>query len=367
MTSLLDHFGSLLEPRSAPLGIDLFSGAGGLSLGFLLAGGRPVAAVDNDRDSTLTYARNFPTARENVFLGPIEQWEPPEALRGIDVVIGGPPCQGFSLARGTRFVDDPRNRLYKEFVRTVGSLQPAWFVMENVEGILSIAGGAVVRQIEQDFLDVGYHVEYRVINMAQYGVPQTRRRAIFVGSRERTTFNWPVPTNQIKGKGVEASQFVSVNDAIDDLVLPVGHYFSHRANSQMRGPRNRLADRDAAFTLRVRGDEFGLCEEPAVSSFIPGPAPQEPLSARAPRNEYQELMTMPRPTWVRGPTRRVGTRRPTRLKETRRLTITELARLQSFPDWFEFMGVRTSQARQIGNAAPPLFAAHLFRAIFAQL
>lgn len=354
--------------ESSPTCLDLFAGAGGLSLGFLMAGGRPLGAVDSDSDSIATFARNLPMALEN-HVGSIENWQPTGRLLDVDVVVGGPPCQGFSLARGTRFMDDPRNKLYKHFVRTVAQIRPEWVVMENVEGILSIGGGQILEQILEDFLNVGYELDYQVVNMADFGVPQTRRRAIFVGHRSGLKFVWPERTHSKSSDTQPAlvdslPQHVSVNDALSDLSLSRGNYFSHRANSQMRGPRNRDANSKPAFTLRVRGDEFALCENPAESSFIPEHRVDEPRTRCNPKNSYQELMQIV-PSWAVPPIKRVARIKREAVSGSRYLTMREQARLQSFPDWFEFQGVKTSQSRQIGNAVPPLFAAQLFRSIFS--
>jgi DNA (cytosine-5)-methyltransferase 1 len=359
---------SYSQVKGAPRGLDLFSGAGGLSLGFLMAGGLPTGSVDMDVDSIATFSSNFPMAKFN-HSASIEDWRPSRLERRIDVVMGGPPCQGFSLARGTRFVDDPRNSLYKHFVRVVAEVQPKWMVMENVEGILSIGSGTILTQILEDFSEVGYELDYRVVNMAAYGVPQTRRRAIFVGRRSTTPFSWPDETHT-KATNPQAPQlfeakppFVAINDALGDLNLTFGPYFAHRANSQMRGPRNRLADEQPAFTLRVRGDEFAICEHPATSAFIPQHRVAEPTSHTAPKNLFQEIMQLT-PDWAPSDLRLVrrSSRKP--VVGSRFLTVREQARLQSFPDWFTFTGNRVSQARQIGNAVPPLFAAHLFQAMF---
>jgi DNA (cytosine-5)-methyltransferase 1 len=352
----------------APKGLDLFSGAGGLSLGFLMAGGQPHGSVDMDEDSIKTFSANFPMANFNHSKS-IENWKPTKIERKVDVVMGGPPCQGFSLARGTRFVDDPRNSLYKHFVRVVSEIRPKWIVMENVEGILSIGSGSILQQILEDFAEVGYELEFRVVNMAAYGVPQSRRRAIFVGHRAGARFNWPEETHTKKLEDPSETlfgtrpKFLSVNEALGDLNLTFGEYFAHRANSQMRGPRNRIANEQPAFTLRVRGDEFAICEYPATASFIPEHRVEEPISQVQAKNLFQEVMQL-QPEWASTPLRTVkrSSRKP--VVGSRYLTVREQARLQSFPDWFFFAGNRVSQARQIGNAVPPLFAAKLFEAIF---
>lgn len=368
MTSKLFDESAYRIRRSAPTCLDLFSGAGGLSVGFAMAGGRPLGAIDFDADSIASYRTNFPNADE-VACGSIETWNPRLRPGSVDVVIGGPPCQGFSLARGQRFVDDPRNTLYKHFVRVVRTLRPQWIVMENVEGIINIGEGAILRDVLEDFSSIGYSLEYRVVNMAEYGVPQLRRRAIFVGNRVGKSFQWPdfrnrdlrKPKRQVELFGSPLSPFVAVNEALSDLVLPVGNFFAHRANSQMRGPRNRCAHTEPAFTLRVRGDEFALCESPATAAFIPGAAPSDAIRFRRPQNELQEFLRFSRPSWIKSNSISRNSRvAPPILRGTRRITVREQARLQTFPDWFTFHGKVTSQSRQIGNAVPALFSYRLF-------
>lgn len=353
-------------------GLDLFSGAGGLSLGFMMAGGMPVGAIDNDADAISTYKSIFPMAK-SVYLGDIEEWHPEDEIKEIDIIIGGPPCQGFSLARGTRFVDDPRNHLYQEFVRLVEHYNPQWFVMENVQGIMNIGGGVIYEQILEDFESLGFQVECRVINMAEYGVPQLRKRAVFVGNRMGINFQWPNKTNAKKVQKTPKHElslpdYNSVNSALSDLPLPIGNYFSHRANAQMRGPRNRVAETEPAYTLRVRGDEFALCELPAVSAFIPGDAPEEPVGYNLIQTSLQKFYRQDAPEWIEHPIIKVVNEYNERvLTGTRKLTLRESARLQTFPDWVNFHGRRTSQAKQIGNAVPPLFGYHLFRQIFTYM
>lgn len=362
---------------SSPTCIDLFSGAGGLSLGFLMAGGMPLGAIDTDEKSINSYKSNFRTAKD-VSCQKIETWKPSLTKGSVDVIIGGPPCQGFSLARGLRFVDDPRNHLYKYFVRIVKHFQPVWTVMENVEGITNIGGGKILQQIFEDFHSIGYSMDVKVINMAMYGVPQTRKRAIFVGNRTGKKFQWPTPTFVDQRKVNSETElledyafqpFVSINAALGDLLLPQGNYLAHRANAQMRGPRNRDVKTEPSFTLRVRGDELALCEHPASSAFIPGPAPTGDIEYLKPQNHLQELLRQKGPKWSTPLTspKRPTYKRPEKLKGTRRLTVREQARLQSFPDWFFFDGSPTDQARQIGNAVPPLFGFQLFSSIFVQL
>lgn len=357
-----------LDRRHVPTCVDLFSGAGGLTLGFCRAGGLPLAAVDSDPASIETYSSMFPMTRE-IYQGDIKTWHPETDLSKATVMIGGPPCQGFSLARGLRFVDDPRNNLYEEFIRLIARFQPEWVVMENVTGITNIGKGSILRQIYEDFNEAGYWLDHRVINMADYGVPQARKRTIFVGSRVSSHFSWPAPTHVSRKHGLGAAHpyYVSVGEALSDLNWPHGKYFSHRANSQMRGPRNRHVMTDPAFTLRTRGDEFALCAHPATGAFSPGPMPESETEYFSAKTNYQLLMRETPPEWIEDyEAPEVCDGEPQDLKGTRRLTIRELARLQSFPDWFAFSGSPYTQGRQIGNAVPPLFAEHLFHALLKQ-
>lgn len=361
------------KKSNTPTCFDLFCGAGGLSLGFTQAGGIPIAAVDNDQMSMETYKNMFPHC-DNLHVGKIEDWKPQIKDSSVDVIIGGPPCQGFSLARGLRFVDDPRNHLYKEFVRIVNEFKPKWFVMENVPGITNIGNGVILQQIYEDFSKIGYWIECKVINMANFGVPQTRKRAIFVGSKVANSFDWLTPTHKPINKIIETNLFekdlpyLSVESALGDLPYPMGNYFSHRANSQMRGPRNRCVKTDPAFTLRVRGDEFAICDKPANGAFIPEPVPEINFVYRPIKNNFQELMREIPPPWIKNYESIITVDEPKpKLNYSRRLAVREQARLQTFPDWFNFSGSNYAKGRQIGNAVPPLFAKQLFEKIISQL
>lgn len=354
----------------SPKFVDLFCGAGGLSLGFTQAGGIPIAAIDNDKDSIATYKNMFGVC-DDIQCDQIENWSVEHLNGHVEVVIGGPPCQGFSLARGARFVDDPRNSLYKYFVKTVQDLSPQWFVMENVPGIISIGEGVILRQIYQDFEEIGYSLTHKVINMAEYGIPQTRKRTIFVGNKSGKTFEWPTPQYVALKKNEifdENRHFRTVEMAVSDLPWPKGKYFSHRANSQMRGPRNRDVKTQPAFTLRVRGDEFAFCNTPATGAFSPGACPDISLRYSDATNEFQKTMREIPPEWVTNYEQPlISSEKAQPLIGTRRLSIREQARLQTFPDWFTFVGTPYSQCRQIGNAVPPLFVRQLFNSIINSL
>ena len=190
--------------------IDLFCGCGGFSLGFHQAGFRICLGVDSWSDATVTYAKNFPDAVTlNEDITKITEIEILEALNKsideIDVIIGGPPCQGFSVS-GKRSEDDPRNELYKSFVRIVDFIKPKIFVLENVPGLARLWGGKVLENVIADFSSIGFDVKHEILSADCYGIPQQRRRVFFVGinqSKVRKTkgFTFPLRTH---GNGTNA-------------------------------------------------------------------------------------------------------------------------------------------------------------------
>jgi len=231
--------------------IDLFGVPGGMSLGFKLAGMKPVGALDFFDYGLETYRNNFkdtPVAnivhadasKNNI----VKKFQKQTSLKSgdVDVIIGGPPCQGFSTmgrikiaslvkngqrkgrSSDARFIDDKRNHLYKVFIKFVDSFKPQAIVMENVLGMVSYREGSVIKQIMEDFTGIGYpNVEYRVLNAADYGVPQTRKRVFFIATRNKKPISWPNPTHFPKSEfdrtylNKADKEYVSAWDAISDL------------------------------------------------------------------------------------------------------------------------------------------------------
>ena len=190
--------------------IDLFCGCGGFSLGFERAGFNILLGIDIWKDALLTFSHNHKHSR--TLQADLSTLDPKDTLRlldnkRIDVIIGGPPCQGFSVA-GKRIVDDNRNKLYKRFVEFVDHFKPKAFVLENVPNILSIGNGIIRDSIVSDFSAIGYQVEYKIMTASDYGVPQNRRRAIFVGFRNGHKFSFPLPYETPK---------ITAKDALSDL------------------------------------------------------------------------------------------------------------------------------------------------------
>lgn len=290
--------------------ISLFSGAGGLDLGFILAGHTVIWANDNFHDAVETYKANL---GDHILEGDISDVDS-SVLPDGDIVIGGFPCQGFSVANTERSALDKRNKMYQEMIRIINSLRPKYFMAENVKGILSLNKGQVFRIILNDFVSMGYNVDFKVLNTADYGVPQTRERVIILGCRIDLGVhpNFPLPTHSEKG-GFGLKKWVSVGDALKSLPDPdqpndiANHTYSKyklRFNGYLG---NRTVDPERpAPTVTARGDDRGGV-----------------VILHHPNNK-------------------------------RRMTCRELASVQSFPTDYIFSGTQTSVYRQIGNAVPPL-------------
>lgn len=292
--------------------VSLFSGAGGLDLGFKLAGHEIVWANDLYSDAVETYKKNIGNHIVCKDIKYIDASEIPDS----DIIIGGFPCQGFSVANMKRHTGDERNELYKQYVRILAEKTPKFFLAENVKGILSLGNGKVFQMILSDFASLGYKIQYRVLNAADYGVPQLRNRVIIIGVREdiETTFSYPLPTHSPYG-GNGKHKWVGVAEALESLPDPdlpnsvCNHTYSkYKLNFNGYIGHRRLAPEKPAPTVTARGDDKG------------------------------GVVILPHPNG------------------RRRMTCRELATVQSFPFDFEFVGPMSSIYRQIGNAVPPLLA-----------
>lgn len=205
---------------SGPVVIDLFCGAGGLSEGLRQAGFKPVVGVDFDKHASATYRHNHPGVP--VIEGSVEYVTGEQLIElagtaDIDLIAGGPSCQGFST-HGKRMQDDPRNFLFKHFVRLVDEVRPKMFLMENVRGMLTYGKGAFRRQIEAAFAEIGYRTDFAQVLAADYGVPQMRHRILFIGTRiDDIRLSFPEPTHGDPRLGLKP--YVTVEEAIGDLPL----------------------------------------------------------------------------------------------------------------------------------------------------
>ena len=297
--------------------VSLFSGAGGLDLGFVRAGHTIVWANDLYSDAVETYRVNL---GNHIICEDITK-VPSESIPDCDIVIGGFPCQGFSVANMKRSLNDSRNVLYRELLRVIHDKHPRFFLAENVKGILHFAKGEVFRTILEEMTNLGYKVKHRLFNAADYGVPQKRERVVIVGVRDDVDFEFrfPEPTH---GKDEEhgTKKWVGVADALahfpdPDVPNDIPNHICSKYKLNFNGYLgHRKLDPDApAPTVTARGDDRG------------------------------GVVILPHPNAMR------------------RMTGRELAAVQSFPDDYRFCGPLSSVYRQIGNAVPPKLAEAIAR------
>ena len=324
--------------------IDLFCGIGGLSLGFEDAGFEVISAIDlwDDAIKTYNHNRNKKVAQTVTVEAFNEDILPGIVTNNhITGIIGGPPCQGFSTV-GRRNIDDARNQLYLEFYKAVKIAKPDFFLIENVKGMLTLNKGAFVKDIIKRFgpEGLGYNITYKLLNAADYGIPQNRYRVFYVGIKGKD-FVFPEPF----------TYHLSAKDGISDLLgADNTHYGSSPQNEfqrQMRGNQKHPLNQDytdhSEQTVRI-------------ISMIPDGGnikslPPEFWQVRK-YNKAFERMSSERPS----NTIDTGHRNYFHYAEPRIPTVRESARIQSFPDNFEIIGTRGSQYKQVGNAVPPLLA-----------
>ena len=338
--------------------IDLFSGCGGLSKGFEDAGFRGLLGVDSWQDAVNTYNHNFTSHK--AIIGDIGNLDPTKVsekynLKDVDVIIGGPPCQGFSLA-GKRLVTDERNELYKSFVRFVKVLQPKAFVMENVPGLVRLFKGMVLESVINDFTEAGYDVKYQILSSDDYGVPQTRRRVFFVGIHrdlENINFAYPVGDYNLPGQpSITTEEAISDLDFIkDDIVLKEESKYQKKPKSDyqrlMRENSNKLFNHVVTLHQEKTKEIIALVPDGGNYKDLP-----DELKDTRKVNIAWTRMNSQRPSF----TIDTGHRHHFHYQANRVPTVRESARIQSFPDDFKFLGSKTSQAKQVGNAVPPLMA-----------
>ena len=286
----------------------LFCGAGGLDLGLTRAGHEVIWAFDNDKDSIDTYRKNIGSHARCVDVTKVNFSE----LKEPDMIVGGFPCQGFSMANKFRGGSDDRNLLYREFVRSLQELNPRFFLAENVKGILSLEKGTAIRVIMKEFSEAGYRVDLRLLNASNFGVPQNRQRVFILGIRQdlSTLHMWPdAGTNP---------RIVSVGEALRNIPEPTStHNLTNHVGSQ----------------YKVTNRNFTGCR-------------------RTDPNK-------PSPTIIARGNGRGGVNAIQHPENHRRMTVREQALIQTFPVDFEFCGSMSSCYRQIGNAVPVLLAEKL--------
>ena len=370
----IKHCRRSIKPNSLKM-IDLFCGAGGLSLGFTQEGFITALANDNQECCVDTYAHNHPeTPRDKIILGDVkdvaDHIEKLVDIQSVDIIVGGPPCQGFSMANRQRLIDDPRNHLYKNYVDIVKKVHPKFFIMENVKGMLSVA-----EQVKEDFRNIGYSVECHILNAKDFGVPQSRERLIYIGNRldidnemifqQITNLSSNIP-NYVLGdalfglRPLEASRFKNATEFGDSKsgfiieqdslnqrndyteLINQNQKFGYVCNHKARYNN----DRDIEIFGRMnQGDKS---DDPKIADIMPYKNRNDIF-----KDKYYKLVENKvcktitahmkfdcnmyiHPTQARG------------------LTPREAARVQSYPDDYFFRGSYTKTYMQIGNSVPPL-------------
>lgn len=337
--------------------IDLFAGCGGLSKGFLDAGYEIIVGVDNDQAALNTFVINHNGAQAlNADLSKQETFDEIKRIAGkrnIDVVIAGPPCQGFSLS-GPRNFDDERNKLYLAVIEMVRQYQPKGFIIENVPGMATLYDGQIKDEILKRFDNMGYNIECKILCAADYGVPQMRKRLIFMGVKKdigQPVFPQPIFT---------PDNYRTCRDAISDLPSRENELGteedSYSCDPQteyqklMRKNSTTLHNHVATKHTQMVKDTIALVPEGGNYKNLP-----EGWGKSRKFNEAWTRYHGNKPS----KTIDTGHRNHFHYQYNRVPTIRENARLQSFPDDFIFTGTKTQQNRQVGNAVPPLLGYHL--------
>lgn len=340
--------------------IDLFAGVGGLSYGFSMSNFDIVFAVEHDKEIANTFKKNHPDT--DVFSDDIETLDVnklSERYKNIDVVIGGPPCQGFSQKGKRLSLNDDRNYLFKHFIEFVKVFQPKYFLLENVPNLITTSNGFFKQEILIAFNELGYSVDVDVLNASNFGVPQNRKRAFFLGKKGEVKLGLPKSNNKK----------TTIKDAIYDLppiksgegdeffdyeIKPLSDFqkfirkgskgfYNHQATKHTKLALERLS-----LIPKGKGKEV-LPEEHRTKSIFSG------TWSRLKEDEFAPTITTRFDTPSSGMF--------THPILDRCITVREGARLQSFPDKFIFYGTKSSQLKQVGNAVPPLLAFEIAKLI----
>lgn len=375
--------------------ISLFSGCGGMDLGFKQAGFEILWANDFFKEAVDTYKLNI---GEHVVFGDITKIESSEIPNNPDVVIGGFPCQGFSIANNNRSMQDERNFLYKELLRVIRDKQPKFFVAENVKGLLSMENGEIIKMIIKDFEDIGYKVDYKLLNAAEYGVPQMRERVIIIGNNIGVENPFPQITHYIDKKIPGLQKCPTVADTLISLLgvrlseEPVKEYdftvYNHIAYTNVKEKfmgrtfdvnqgnlcdylrenkkRSGLSNKQIALSI---GEKITKVEhwfrKDNKSGSIPSPDcwlklkellnlddtfDEQILTFEEKDIKYEQSLRIT--NWDRPSDTITATTPEIHINKDRRLSVREVARLQTFPEDFIFTGKLDKMYRQVGNAVP---------------
>jgi DNA (cytosine-5)-methyltransferase 1 len=375
--------------------VSLFSGCGGMDLGFKQAGFEILWVNDFFKEAVDTYKLNI---GDHIVLGDITQIPSSDIPDNPDIITGGFPCQGFSIANNNRSMQDERNFLYKELLRIIRDKQPKFFVAENVKGLLSMENGEVIKMIVKDFEDIGYKVDYKVLNAAEYGIPQMRERVIIIGNNIGVENPFPTITHYIDKPIPGLQKCPTVADTLISLLgvrlseEPIHEYdftvYNHIASTNVKErflgrsfdvnqenlcdylrenkKRNGLSNKQIALSI---GEKLTKVEhwfrKDNNSGSIPSPDcwlklktllnlddtfDEQILTFEEKEIKYEQSLRIT--NWDRPSDTITATTPEIHVNKDRRLSVREVARLQTFPEDFVFTGKLDKMYRQVGNAVP---------------
>jgi len=392
-----------MEKRK-PTVVSLFSGCGGLDLGFINQGFKIIWANDFFPEAVETYKKNIGS---HIILGDITKIPSSEIPNNFDVLLGGFPCQGFSIANKKRHIKDKRNFLYKEMLRIIKDKQPKIFLAENVKGILSLGQGKVIQMILNDFRELGYKVDYKLVNSADYGVPQQRERVLIMGNRLGIKNIFPIPTH-----GKDKKPYVSVKEATRHLAGlrisydPQKHkdktIFNHIARTNVQdtfwGRKHPVKQKDVCDYLKEWRTKKGISTKKIDKIFgyrhtaghwfrkdnnsgsIPTPEDwwklkevlgfDDKFDKRVTELELKEIkfeQSLRINNWDKPSDTITATGPEIHPNKKRRMSVRECALIQTFPDDFIFYGALGNMYKQIGNAVPVKLAEEIGKVIKRQL
>ncbi len=346
--------------------VDLFAGVGGLSYGFAHDPDFEIIAANEILEPMAeAYGKNHPSVK--MYNKDIKDFSIDDLTKDlgikkgdIDIVVGGPPCQAYSTV-GKRLIDDPRGKLFQEYYRILKEFRPQLFVFENVKGLLSMQGGELIQTIISLFESIGYHMQKRLLNAADYGTPQIRERVILVGTLDERPFVYPKPTHYNPELGIPNDKtlkpYVTLGDALGDLPsIKTGeqgfHYACEPKNDYQRLMRANAPEEIQEHEVPKNGAKLVALMEALPDGGTPKDVPEELRPSSGFSNCYCRLWWNRPSTTITRNLGCVSSSRCVHPRDPRPLSTREGARLQGFPDDYIFCGKRGDKHLQIGNAVP---------------
>ncbi len=351
--------------NNRPKVVDLFAGVGGLSLGFENAGFDVIIANEFESMIAEAYKKNHPNTK--MIVGDIRNIDLGKVFAGhigkIDVVIGGPPCQGFSQKGQRKSIYDERNFLFEYYVKVVDLLKPKYFVMENVPNLLTTESGFFRKEIEEVFSSLGYSLSMGILNAADYGVPQNRKRAVIIGKVGKKCLPLPLPFSFSVTIWEAISDLAYLNSGEGEEEQPYRYNPQSEYQNELRGENNILYNHVATKHSQITLERLSMIPPNAGRDVLP----KEHLT----KSIYSG-------TWTRMRKNEISVTITTRFDTpssgkfthpflNRAITVREAARIQSFPDDFVFIGNKNSQMKQVGNAVPPRLASAIAEVVMQDM